>query len=42
VAQPEQIAGSEHGDDDLSTQVQRDQLQALYERYGVIPYWQEG
>ena len=42
VAQPEQIAGSEHGDDDLSTQVQRDQLRALYERYGVIPYWQEG
>jgi len=40
AAQPERIAGLQH--DDVPTQVQRTQLQALYERYGVTPYWQEG
>jgi sporulation protein YlmC with PRC-barrel domain len=40
AAQPERIAGLQH--DEVPAQVQRNQLQALYERYGVIPYWQEG
>ncbi|HJS86692.1 MAG TPA: PRC-barrel domain-containing protein [Acetobacteraceae bacterium] len=40
AAQPERITQLQH--DEVPTQVQRDQLQALYERYGVTPYWQEG
>jgi sporulation protein YlmC with PRC-barrel domain len=40
TAQPERIGGLRH--DDVPAQVQRHQLQALYERYGVTPYWQEG
>jgi sporulation protein YlmC with PRC-barrel domain len=40
TAHSEPIAGLQH--DDVPAEVQRHQLQALYERYGVTPYWQEG